>query len=287
LVLGSTPTHQAVVRDLNATLFHRLAQVILEQPEARTINPNPQTWVVIDELTYAGHLPNLQEILATSRSKGGCFVLGFQHIGPLKQIYGEATKSIFSHCQNRAFLRVTDSETQKFVAEDIGNYEAELPHHGSSQGTTTNFQADAFGSHYSGHSISSGTSVQYQRHKLPRIMPEEFRHRLLFAHEKLRAGIPAFLVTPLLDAATFVTIPPEFLDVVRVVPDKKTEAREKNEGKELEKWTPEELARLDPPPQQKDAAPAPAPTPAATPPPPQPNWDKLPRRKDIFPGSGH
>jgi hypothetical protein len=244
LVLGSTPTHEVIVRDLNSAIFHRLSQVILDQPEARTLKPRPQTWVVIDELTFAGHLPNLKQILATTRSKGGCFVLGFQHIGPVKEIYKEATGSIIAHCQNRAFLRTTDYDTQEFVSKDIGEYDAEIPHLGFSEGTSSNYKPGLFGSRLESHSTSSGTSVQYQRHTLPRISREQLRQNLYFTHERLNNGIPAYLLTPLLDRPALVRIPPAFLEAMRVVRPKDTPDRVPYDGQELIPWTPEDRNRL-------------------------------------------
>lgn len=244
LVLGSAPKHEAIIRDLNAAIFHHLSQVILDQPEARTIKPTPQTWVVIDELTFAGHLPNLKHILATSRSKGGCFVLGFQHIGPVKELYKESTSSIVAHCQNRAFLRTTDRDTQKFVSEDIGEYEAELPHMGYQSGVSNTYDPGLLGGHLTNYTTSSGVSVQYQRHTLPRVSPEEFRQNLYFPHERLNNGIRAYLFTPLLDRPVFVWIPPLFLQEMRVERPKEVPDRIPNDAQQLRLWNRDDLERL-------------------------------------------
>lgn len=255
IVLGATPRNRTTLGDINAAIFHRVSQLILDQPEADASgeadsnSPQPQTWVVIDELTYAGKLPMLVEALATSASKGGCYVLGFQHIGPLREFYRESTGSIIRHCKNYAFLRTTDLETQEFLAKYFGNYEADVPEHSysTSRADTFDTRLRNLKGHLdpgpSGYTLGNSKSVTIRRVKRERVLPESFAEDLPAPNERLGIGLSAYVRAPWIRPA-FVTIAPDFIRATKVPNPAGVPPLERMPSKPVPQWSAAEEAKL-------------------------------------------
>jgi type IV secretory pathway TraG/TraD family ATPase VirD4 len=84
-------------------------------------------WFVVDELDALGAIDGLKDALARLRKFGGRCVLGFQSIGQVRGIYGDAdAQTIVENCGNTLILRCSASErrgTAEFASRLIGKRE--------------------------------------------------------------------------------------------------------------------------------------------------------------------
>jgi len=166
LVLGSSPSMESTISQVNVAILHRLSQLIRQQSEANTQKPERQTWIVLDELRMAGRLDGLHSLLVEGRSKGACVVIGFQDIPGLQSVYQkELAAEIIGICANKAFLRISDPKTQNYASSVFGNQEVEIPAKGTSEGESTSNQ---------GSTTSEGSSLSMHRITRPVILPSQF-----------------------------------------------------------------------------------------------------------------
>ncbi|MBY0581013.1 MAG: type IV secretion system DNA-binding domain-containing protein, partial [Rickettsiales bacterium] len=118
-----------------------------------------KTWVIIDELPAINKIPSLGNALATTRSYGGCFVLGMQNIAQLREVYGKnAAQNISSECNTRCIFQSNDSDTAKWMSDNIGDIEVSEFKEGLSYGANT---------------IRDGVSVSKQDKVKPILLPSE------------------------------------------------------------------------------------------------------------------
>jgi len=106
LVLGHSHRSPESVRAMNRAIFHRIAQLLLDEPDSET----RRSWLFLDEASRAGRLDGLNDVLAKGRSRGVAAVLGFQDIAGFQdpKAYGEhETEEMMNQIGNKAILRVT------------------------------------------------------------------------------------------------------------------------------------------------------------------------------------
>lgn len=87
------------------------------------MGPNRQrrVWFFYDELASLHKLPTLPRIISEARKFGGCFVLGFQNIAQMEEIYGpKAAAGLFDLLNTKFFFRSPSAEIAKFAEEDLG-----------------------------------------------------------------------------------------------------------------------------------------------------------------------
>ena len=85
---------------------------------------NQKTWIILDELASLQKIPSLAKGLSLGRSYGGCFVLGFQNISQIREIYGRNTsESLSSECHNRCVFKANDPDTAKWIVANLGEAE--------------------------------------------------------------------------------------------------------------------------------------------------------------------
>jgi type IV secretory pathway TraG/TraD family ATPase VirD4 len=118
-----------------------------------------KTWVIIDELPAMNKIPSLADALATTRSFGGCFVLGMQNIAQVREIYGRnGAQNISSECNTRCIFKSNDIDTAKWMSETIGEVEISEFKEGLSYGANT---------------IRDGVTVNRQDKVKPLLLPSE------------------------------------------------------------------------------------------------------------------
>ena len=118
-----------------------------------------KTWVIMDELPAINKIPSLADALATTRSYGGCFVLGMQNIAQLREIYGRnGAQNISSECNTRGIFKSNDIDTAKWMSETIGEVEISEFKEGLSYGANT---------------IRDGVTVNKQDKIKPLLLPSE------------------------------------------------------------------------------------------------------------------
>lgn len=120
LVLPHSHRAQAYISAINAVLFKRLSQVILDLP----MSSSRRVWVVVDELNKAGKLPMLDELVVKGRDRGVCVVAGFQTIEGLRDVYGPNISGEISNVLgHKAFFGIKGNETAKWAEAVFGNSE--------------------------------------------------------------------------------------------------------------------------------------------------------------------
>lgn len=120
LVLGNDESVRAPLDAINRAIVQRATELILNLPESST----RRVWLFLDEVREAGKLAGLRPLLNKGRSKGACVVLGFQAVEGLWAEYGkDQANEIVGECNHAAFLRVESSETARWMADRVGEFE--------------------------------------------------------------------------------------------------------------------------------------------------------------------
>lgn len=84
-------------------------------------NRHRRVWFFYDELASLHKLSSLPRIISEARKFGGCFVLGFQNIAQMEEIYGpKAAAGLFDLLNTKFFFRSPSAQIAKFVEEDLG-----------------------------------------------------------------------------------------------------------------------------------------------------------------------
>ncbi|HZW05426.1 MAG TPA: type IV secretion system DNA-binding domain-containing protein [Candidatus Nitrosotalea sp.] len=122
VVLGHSHRNTEALNAVNRVLFKRVSDLLLDpHPDRR------ETWVVLDELSKAGRLQNLDLLLTKGRDLGIRVVLGFQDLSGLEHqdVYGrELTEEMTGVVANKAVLRLQGTRTAKWAEEVFGETEA-------------------------------------------------------------------------------------------------------------------------------------------------------------------
>jgi len=120
LVLGYDPSVREVLGTLNRSIYQRLCELLLSQPESAT----RQTWHFVDEVKELGRFDGLPRIATFGRGAGNRLVIGFQDIEGLRHVYGrELAHELTGQCGTKAILRVDSPETAAWAAKLIGDAE--------------------------------------------------------------------------------------------------------------------------------------------------------------------
>ena len=163
LILGNDEETRSAVDALNQVIFKRITELLLNQTESFT----RRTWVVLDELKEAGHLPGLSTLLSKGRSKGTCVVIGFQDIEGLGAAMRDSrvANETVGLCANKAILRIDSAETAKWASFQFGDQEVEQRKVSTSSGSS---------SHGTGTTTSTTHGVSWVNLKKQAVMPVEF-----------------------------------------------------------------------------------------------------------------
>ena len=237
LLLGSNPGRQSTVQQLNAAIFHRLAEIVLDQPNADKQPVPPQTWFFIDELRRAGDLPQLPELLVEGRSKGACVAIGFQDIPGLFEVYQEnRAEEIIGACRNKAFLKITDPKTAKYASNVFDKQEVEITRYSPSWSVS-----ETEGSFNK--TLTMGVSVNRSLHTRPVIDLAKFQQ---IKEANPQNGIGGYYYLAEIGEPYFSTLPGQFVDETLQKPSPSALDVEPRppEHQILRDWTPADLDRL-------------------------------------------
>lgn len=238
LLLGSNPSLDSTIQQINSAILHRLSQIILNQPEARHQTPPPLNWLFIDELRRAGRFPNLPEFMVEGRSKGLCAVLAFQDLPGLMDVYTpNLAKEIIGTPRNKAFLKLSEPETAEYACRFFGQLELEMERYSESWGTSsTHGQNPSWTS-------QSGGSRQRMNHTRPAIAMREFMKILEAIPEN---GIGGFFDTASIGDPYFTTLPGALIDerLARPHPSECNVKPRPREHQMLREWDKGDLKRL-------------------------------------------
>lgn len=111
-------------REFLKPLFSAWISLMIKGIMQRSEGEEARTWIIIDELASLNCLPSLMLGLSEIRKYGGCFVLGFQDLNQLEEIYGQAkTKSLSNLTGTKVLFRNVDAEVATRVAKYLGEQE--------------------------------------------------------------------------------------------------------------------------------------------------------------------
>ena len=240
LILGSDPSFDTILVDLNRAIFRRLTELVRKQSEVKP--RDRQTWFFIDELRNAGHLTDLDKFLVEGRSKGACLVLGFQDIEGLRDNYGEkGANEIVGACANKVFLHNGDQMTIKYATEhfktqDILETRVSQSH---SEGSSASAGGNSSNTQQ-GHSVS--------RQRVTRPVVSEGLLKALPKPKKGSRGIAGYCDTACVgtEFPYRMELTPEFLEKVLPHPDESVPNLIPRESAELllPDWTADDMRRL-------------------------------------------
>ncbi len=239
LLLGSNPSLESTVQQLNNALLHRIFQLVLDGPEACFQDPPPQTWILIDELRRAGRIAFLPEFAVECRSKGGCLVAAFQDLPGMYEVYGEnLAKEILAAARNKAFLKLTDPDTAAYASKHFGQLELDIERVSRNQGNSV-----TEGDKSSSASWQSGLSQQTVNHARSVVAAREFMRLPDAGPEN---GISGFFDTAVIGDPYFANLRWASLEdhLVRPHPSAPNVEPRPREHQILREWDEADLARL-------------------------------------------
>ena len=108
-------------------LFSLWLSLIIKGIMKRCEHNGSRTWIIIDELASLNRLPSLMTGLSEIRKYGGCFVLGFQDISQIEEIYGHsASKTLSNLTGTKVLFRAVDTDMALRVSRYMGEQEKEV-----------------------------------------------------------------------------------------------------------------------------------------------------------------
>jgi len=132
--LASTADQLASLRPLISMWFSMATISLLSLPESY----DRRIWFICDELPTLNKQPQLASALAEARKYGGCFVLGIQGLGQIKQIYGmNIAESIYDLLNTAFYFKSPTQEVAEHVSMSLGNQEIEDMRENYSYGANT------------------------------------------------------------------------------------------------------------------------------------------------------
>ncbi|MBS1701776.1 MAG: type IV secretion system DNA-binding domain-containing protein [Armatimonadetes bacterium] len=136
IVLGGTEGSRAVTDVINRMIFDRSAQLILDKEERAQHAEgydDDLTFYLLDELPSLGKTL-LNSLLLKGRSKGVITAFAVQTKASVESVYGkEAAIEILGQAGCLAVLKLNDSDTATWAAQQFGSFIVDIP----SAGTTT------------------------------------------------------------------------------------------------------------------------------------------------------
>jgi hypothetical protein len=121
LFFTSTPETRARLVPLTSLWLDTLVLRLMnqDQPASR------RTWFVIDELASLQRLPQLHTAMTEARKSNSPLVLGFQGRSQLAKRYGLDAEAMLSQPATKIFLRTSEPEAAKWIAQTLGEVETE------------------------------------------------------------------------------------------------------------------------------------------------------------------
>jgi type IV conjugative transfer system coupling protein TraD len=140
-------------REFLKPLFSAWISLMIKGIMQRSEGEGSRTWIIIDELASLNRLPSLMLGLSEIRKYGGCFVLGFQDLHQLEDVYGHTvTKSLSNLTGTKVLFRNVDTEVATRVAKYLGEQEKQEASESIS---------------YGAHQMRDGVNLSNQKHTKP------------------------------------------------------------------------------------------------------------------------
>jgi len=115
--LTGHPEFDAATRNITSAIMELAAIALM----GCTPSKAPKLFFIIDELATLNRLPFLTGKLAEVRKVGGCFVVGFQVLSQLEDIYGrEGANTVMGNLNNTIFGSTPDHTTAEKFSKALG-----------------------------------------------------------------------------------------------------------------------------------------------------------------------
>lgn len=157
LFISSKSDSESITRPLQTAWWEVAFKGLL----SRERNSNKKIWIILDEFASLQQIPSLLEAMSKTREYECCFVLGFQNIAQIEQIYGRDSKTLNSLCNTRCIFKTPDPETARWVSQNIGEQEYRQVNEGLS---------------YGAHQMRDGVSVNKQTMYKSVVLPSEVQN---------------------------------------------------------------------------------------------------------------
>ena len=110
--------------DVMKGTYYLLMDLALRAAMAGPVVRQDRLWIFIDELFSLGALPILKRSLTEARKFGIAHVVGFQHLGQIREIFGQNISEVTrSNLQTFVAMRLPDAKSRKEIADDFGSAE--------------------------------------------------------------------------------------------------------------------------------------------------------------------
>ena len=118
LFLSTTPQGRATFTPLLTAWLSLAHKAMMGKTHAQKV------WFLVDELASLNTIPDLPGALAEVRKYGGCFVLGFQTLSQIDDLYGQnGSRTLCGLTGTKIIFRTPDSFTAQRMAAFLGEQE--------------------------------------------------------------------------------------------------------------------------------------------------------------------
>lgn len=157
LFISTKSDSEGITRSLQTAWWEVAFKSMLSRERAS----DKKIWIILDEFASLQQIPSLLEAMSKTREYGCCFVLGFQNIAQIEQIYGRDSKTLNSLCNTRCIFKTPDPETARWASQNIGEQEYNQVNEGLS---------------YGAHQMRDGVSVNKQTMYKSVVLPSEVQN---------------------------------------------------------------------------------------------------------------
>lgn len=120
LFLHAKPKQRAFLKPLLSAWFSIAVKALMDmQPD-----PHRRIWFIVDELASLNQLSSLDTALAEARKYGGCFVIGFQNLSQIEDIYNPTMAKVLSDLTvSKLIFETVDPMNARKLSETLGEQE--------------------------------------------------------------------------------------------------------------------------------------------------------------------
>ena len=120
LFLHTKPKQRTFLKPLLSTWFSLAVKALMDlKPD-----PNRRIWFIVDELASLHQLNSLETALAEARKYGGCFVIGFQNLSQIEDIYNPTVAKVLSDLTvSKLIFETVDPVNARRFSEMLGEQE--------------------------------------------------------------------------------------------------------------------------------------------------------------------
>ncbi len=129
IVLGNSIRNSASIKPVIRAIIHFLFYELLDN----TAKKPHHTFMVLDEFSRLGLLPQISDVMEAAPSQGLSLALGIHDLETVKSVYGQSATAILGACGMRAYLRNENPETVRWLSRQFGDQDVLIERESSSQ----------------------------------------------------------------------------------------------------------------------------------------------------------